>query len=132
MKTFNQIIIKRFSQTTRIERLLSKRYKEESIYKKIMFKKDKVYDGMTEKNTNLITKKKDNTFYPIQHPKRINNEDTNIISYKPPVRNLTPYFTIDKDALRYDHHPFTSPHDSKGIDVGIIGPPNSGKSSLLN
>ena len=127
-----RIHAKYFSQKTRIDRFLSKKYKEDAFHKQIMLNKNKIYDGMTENNTNLITKKKDNSFYPIQHPKLINNEDSNIISYKPPVKNLTPLFQISRDALRYQHHPFTSPHDSKGIDIGIIGPANSGKSSIFN
>ncbi len=132
MKHLYQRICKSFSQTSRLEKLLSKRYKDESIRKEFMLNKNKLYDGMTTMNTDLVTKKKDTTFYPMQHPKLLNNEDTYIISYKPPVKNLTPLFEIPSEIEQYQHHPFDSPHDSRGLDIGIIGPPNSGKSSLIN
>lgn len=36
---------------------------------------------------------------PIQHPRELDNEDTNIISYKVPPKALTPYFSIPNEAL---------------------------------
>jgi ribosome biogenesis GTPase A len=62
----------------------------------------------------------------------MNFPDTNIISYKPPIQNLTEYHRIPTEFLSFENPKFDSPLDSKSLDIGILGPPNSGKSSLMN
>lgn len=78
---------------------------------------------------NLINK---NKVYPKQHPFNIDNEDFNIISYKPKPIGLVEDFHIPREL--YIHQPieFKSPDNAKSLDIAIIGPANSGKSSLFN
>ena len=60
-------------------------------------------------------------------------EDTNIVSYKVPPKNLTPYFHIPNEALSpVEIRKFESPMGSKHLEVCILGAPNAGKSSILN
>lgn len=40
-----------------------------------------------------------NELKPIQHPVNLNSPDTNIVSYKVPPKNLTPYYFIPNEAL---------------------------------
>ena len=70
--------------------------------------------------------------YPNQHPRLIDNDDINIISYKPKPLALTEDFFIPRDLYLYHPKEFKSPDNSKSLDIAIIGPTNSGKSSLLN
>lgn len=90
---------------------------------------------MNEANTNYlqIGKPESKELKPIQHPVRLNDADTSIISYKVPPKNLTPYFEIPNEALApINIRKFESPMGSKQIEVCILGAPNAGKSSILN
>jgi GTP-binding protein Era len=123
-----------FSELTRVKRFFPRKSLDYLIDKKIKLKENKVYEGMTSQNTNELASVKLNEveFYPKQHPKLINNQDTSIISYKPPVMNLSPFNRVNTNALLSYEPPFQSPIDSKYLDIGILGPPNAGKSSLMN
>jgi GTP-binding protein Era len=123
-----------FSELTRVKKFFPKKSLDYLIDKKIKLKENQVYEGMTSSNTNELAKVDPNApeFYPKQHPKLINNSDTSIISYKPPVMNLSPYHRVHTDAQILRLAEFTSPIDSKHLDIGILGPPNAGKSSLMN
>lgn len=121
-----------FSQTARNKSLLKKEVLDEMQEKQYKIQKNRVFEGMNTKNTNELAIKKEQHFYPIQHPKNINFNDTNIISYKPPVQNLTDYHRIPVEALSFELPKFESPIDAKALDIAILGPPNAGKSSLMN
>lgn len=129
MKNF---IFRCFSQSKRIEKVLPNKLIKESVIRQEKLKNNKVYDGMDYRNTNEFKDKSREIFFPKQHPKLINNEDTNIISYKPPTFNLTEFNKIPSSIEEFDAPEFESPQDSKELDIGILGPPNAGKSSLLN
>lgn len=73
-----------------------------------------------------------NRVYPKQHAKNMENEDTNIISYKDKPLPLNEEFTIPKELYTFKELDFESPEFSKQLDIGIIGSTNSGKSSLIN
>lgn len=100
-------------------------------------KRNKLVEGMNEANTNFleIGKAKENALQlkPVQHPVNINGPDTNIISYKVPPKNLTPYYEIPNEALApVTIKQFDVPMGSKQLEVCILGAPNAGKSSILN
>ena len=125
-------IFKCFSQFKRIERVTSRKQIKESLIKQEKLKDNKLYEGMDFRNIDEFKENKREIFYPKQHPKLINNEDTNIISYKPPAFNLTEFNQIPASIIDFEPPEFESPQDSKELDVGILGPPNAGKSSLIN
>lgn len=129
---FSNIQQKFFSQTTRNKAMLNSKVLKQINHHKNKLKQNKVFEGMNSNNTNELAKIKDLHFYPIQHPKNINFNDTNIISYKPPVQNLTEYNRIHTEALKFENPKFESPLNSKALDIAILGPPNAGKSSLMN
>ena len=63
----------------------------------------------------------------------LNEPDTNIISYKVPPKNLTPYYHIPNEALApITVQKFDSPIGSRHLEVCILGAPNAGKSSIIN
>lgn len=63
----------------------------------------------------------------------LNDSDSNIVSYKVPPKNLSPYFHIPTEALAaITPPPFESPQGAKHIEVTILGAPNAGKSSIIN
>ena len=70
--------------------------------------------------------------YVWQHPKNIDSKDTNIISYKRPPKPLFPRYSIPNEALDSYNASYKSPIGSKLIEVAVVGPPNAGKSSLIN
>lgn len=121
-----------FSQTTRNKNLLNKEVLRNIQEKQDKISQNRIFDGMNSQNTNELAKSKEEHFYPMQHPKNINFNDTNIISYKPPVQNLTEYHRIPVEAMAFEPPKFESPLDAKGLDIAILGPPNAGKSSLMN
>ena len=70
---------------------------------------------------------------PIQHPKGLDSEDTAIISWKVPPKNLTPYYKVpDQAYVELDEVFKDSPMGSKSIEACLLGAPNAGKSSLMN
>jgi len=121
-----------FSQTSRNKKMLRKQVIKEIDEKKYKLAQNRVFDGMNSKNTDELSKNNVQHFYPMQHPKNINFNDTNIISYKPPVQNLTEYNKIPGEMMTFNLPKFDSPLDSKTLDIAILGPPNAGKSSLIN
>jgi small GTP-binding protein len=63
----------------------------------------------------------------------LNSEDTHIVSYKVPPKNLTPYYSVpDQARLDLDLVFKDSPVGARRLDACIIGAPNAGKSSLIN
>lgn len=73
-----------------------------------------------------------NRIYPKQQPHNRENEDTNIISYKDRPLALNDDYSFPDEIKQFENPPFESPIGSKSIDVAIVGPTNSGKSSLIN
>ena len=70
---------------------------------------------------------------PIQHPVNLYAEDSSIVSYKVPPKNLTPYYFVPNEALApVEVRKFENPMGSKHLEVCILGAPNAGKSSILN
>ncbi len=85
----------------------------------------------------ILPPKRENTslekYYPNQHPKKLDSSRTDIIEHVPYSKFITPEKEVP-DSL-YDTRErefFESPKDSRFLTVSIVGPPNSGKSSLLN
>jgi small GTP-binding protein len=134
-KLFKQnFLFKNFSELTRVKRFLPKKQLEAIKEKERKLAENKVYEGMNSSNTDVlkVETKDPDIFYPKQHPKLITNEDTSIITHKPDVMNLTRYHHIPGALMQFTEPEFESPLDSKHLDIGIIGPPNAGKSSLMN
>jgi GTP-binding protein Era len=123
-----------FSELTRVKRFLPKKQLEKINDRERKLKDNRMFEGMNTSNTNelAVIKPDANVYYPKQHPTNIDNADCNIISYKPPVINLTPFNRIPVQAQIFREPEFTSPIDAKHLEIGILGPPNAGKSSLLN
>lgn len=70
--------------------------------------------------------------HPARHPIKMNEKMNDIITYRIPNRPMTELFTVPLEA-RFVFFPyFESPPDAKSIEVAVIGPPNSGKSTLIN
>lgn len=125
--------IRNFSKMSIVEKYSLKVHKEKYIKKKMLESEDAPPVKKNElEERNYIQRKLDTTFYPKQHPKNLDFQDTSIISWKPPVRNLAKFYKLPLEALEFNEEPFTSPPDSKSVDVCIIGAPNAGKSLLFN
>jgi ribosome biogenesis GTPase A len=74
-------------------------------------------------------------FKPRQHPRSLQSgDDTGIVSYKVPPKNLTPYHKVPELALVENDDVFgdLSPVGSRSIEAILLGAANAGKSSLLN
>ena len=69
---------------------------------------------------------------PRPHAIRMNETSAEVISYKIPNRPLTPLQEVPLEARAKIFPFFTSPHDSRSLNVALIGAPNAGKTSLLN
>lgn len=121
-----------FSQLTRVRKFLPKKHLQHLEERKQKNNTKKYYEGFHDSEQSELKKEKPQHFYPIQHPKMLSNTDTSIISYSPPVQNLTPYNRIPPEVMLFNAPEFESPSDSKSLDIGILGPPNAGKSSLIN
>ena len=126
-----------FSQTTRISKYATNKQKELVLKGERIRRGNKVVEGMNTDNTNYleIGKQKPSQleFKPIQHPVGLYDADTNIVSYKVPPKNLTPYYHIPNEALApISIRSIDSPMGSKQLEVCILGAPNAGKSSIMN
>ena len=63
----------------------------------------------------------------------LTNEDSAIISYKVPPKNLTPYYKVPDQAYAEVDDVFKdSPIGSRSLETCLLGAPNAGKSSLMN
>ena len=129
---FSYQLRRNFSELTRVLKFSQRRVKNEIKYKQEKLVENKLYDGYNSVNLNEITKPNDKSFYPIQHAPLLSNEDTYIIPYKKKAKNLTKYNFLPPEVCIFDPPIPDSPENSKSIDVGIIGPPNSGKSLIFN
>ena len=69
---------------------------------------------------------------PRQHAIKMNETSAEVISYKIPNRPLSPLFEVPVEARLKILPYFTVPEDSKILSVALLGPPNSGKTTLLN
>ena len=92
---------------------------------------------MNSFNTNYLEIQKPkpnaNELKPVQHPVNLNSPDTNIVSYKVPPKNLTPYYYIPDEALApVEIRKFEQTLGTRHLEVCILGAPNAGKSSILN
>lgn len=61
-------------------------------------------------------------------------DDTGLVSYKVPPKNLTPYYQVPDLALVENDEVFgdLSPVGSRSIEAILLGAANAGKSSLMN
>jgi GTP-binding protein Era len=129
---FGKCVLKTFSELSRTRKFLPDKAKKHLIEKQIMLSKNKIYDGMDSRNENDLEIKKRKVFHPAQHPRLLNNSDSNIVTYKPPAIHLTEFHRVPIQIAQFDEPEFESPIDAKELDIGILGPPNAGKSSLMN
>jgi len=70
--------------------------------------------------------------YPRRHPIKMNEPLSQVISYKVPNRPLTPLYQVPVQAQYALFPPFEPPENAKIASIAIIGPPNAGKSRLVN
>lgn len=125
-------IKKSFSQMTRTLKFLPENAKREIKEKQEKLKINKYYDGMDSRNTDELAIRKRETFNPVQHPRMLNHEDNAVITYKPQALHLTEFHRVPHQIAEFQEPEFESPIDAKELDIGILGPPNAGKSSLVN
>lgn len=102
--------------------IVSKRYTKLSLLENSPTKERSILKSIINKNR----------VFPKQHAKNMENEDTNIISYKDKPLALNEEFTVPEELYVFKGIEFESPEFSKQLDIGIIGSTNSGKSSLIN
>lgn len=69
---------------------------------------------------------------PRPHAIKMNEISAEVISYKIPNRPLSALGEVPLEARLRVFPYFTSPENSRVVNVGIIGAPNAGKTSLLN
>ena len=79
-----------------------------------------------------LPSKKQDLRYPKMHPIKMNEPLHEVISYKVPNRPLTPLYQVPVQAQYALFPPFQPPENAKIASVAIIGPPNAGKSMLVN
>lgn len=125
-------VYKRFSQLNKIKKFLPYKSTDHIREKQLKLQENKLYNGIDFRNTNELKSDKREIFYPKQHPKFLNSTDTSIISYNPPKMALTKFEHIPPSVSEFNDPEFESPKDSKELDIAILGPPNAGKSSLMN
>ena len=97
---------------------------------------NKIEEGMNTLNTDVTKpygKKEPDLLRPMQHPKKLDSADTNIVSYRVPPKNLTPYEHVPDQALvQMTEVCRDSPSGARSHQLTLLGAPNAGKSSLLN
>ncbi|KRX02671.1 P-loop containing nucleoside triphosphate hydrolase [Pseudocohnilembus persalinus] len=74
-------------------------------------------------------------YYPIQHPKNLEDQNNKIYTYERPPKFLTPLQEVQYEKFLPQEGKkleVISPDDSKYLETAIVGPPNAGKSSLFN
>lgn len=125
-------ISKNFSQLTRTKKFLPPKMLKEIKEKELKLKDNKFYENVDFRNENELKVTKREVFYPKQHPVMLNSENTDIVSYKAPAMPLTEFERVPPHVAEFFEPDFESPQDSKELDIGILGPPNAGKSSLMN
>ncbi|CDW81315.1 gtpase era [Stylonychia lemnae] len=128
---------RKFSQVSRIVKYASKKQKDTLYKREKNENENKLYDGYNSQNTDFleIRRPKPETLElkPVQHPINLYEKDANIVSYKVPPKNLTPYYQVPMEALAMlNMGKFESPLGAKTNEICIIGAPNAGKSSILN
>jgi len=135
------VMTRQFSISSRL-----KKYATMDQVKKAEYKRRKTeklglhYEGVNLLNTD-VNKRTDvdpenmSLIKPIQHPRNLDADDTGIISYKVPPKNLTPYYHVPDQALLENDDVLPkemSPTGSRLLEACILGAPNAGKSSLMN
>lgn len=84
-----------FSQIKRIEKYINLKDKKTKLIRHHIQKHggNQHYDGISSWNTNYLKKykPKELDIQPKQHPTNLKAEDPNIVSYQPPVVNLSPF-----------------------------------------
>ncbi len=126
--------VRGFSKMSMLEKYSLKQHMKDYTEKKIALLSGSKGTDLLKKEEAAVAMQRplDSTFYPRQHPQKLDYADTGIISYKPPVRNLAQFYHLPSEAVTFAEEPFESPPNSKEIDACIIGPPNAGKSLLFN
>ena len=119
-------IVKNTQKATPTKELMKLRDKREKL------KNNKVFEGMNGANKNELKINKEEIYYPMQNPRLVDNKDSEIVSYRPPTIDLSIRDRIPPSIYFFEEREFESPIDSLSLEVGILGPPNAGKSSLVN
>ncbi|EGR29656.1 solute carrier family 33 acetyl- transporter, putative [Ichthyophthirius multifiliis] len=73
--------------------------------------------------------------YPLQNPKNLDSEDTQIIKHEKPLKYITPRYEYPADIYipqQLKLGEIEQPANPKTLELALVGAPNSGKSSLLN
>jgi GTP-binding protein Era len=117
---------------TRTLKFLPDKSKKEMKEKQEKLKENKYYEGVDSRNTNELEIRKRVAFHPVQHPRMLNHEDSAVINYKPQALHLTEFHKVPLEVAEFKEPEFESPIDARGLDIGILGAPNAGKSSLVN
>lgn len=107
-----------FSSISRTTKFATKKAKATLYKREKIAKENRLFDGMNSYNTNYLEIGKPSEraleLKPTQHPVSLNDGDSNIVSYKIPPKNLTPYYSIPHEALAPMVSPkFESPQGSK-------------------
>jgi len=139
---FNKLSQMQFSQLSRIKKFTPRKLNHNERIKSLESRADikNAKFPRTSLLENSPTKEKEvikmmankHRAYPMQHPRNISNEDTNIISYKDKPLALLEEYSVPRELYEFQPLEFVPPPQSKSLDVGIIGSTNAGKSSLVN
>ena len=70
--------------------------------------------------------------YPKQHPIKIHSNDSEILTLNKFPKYMTPHHQVPSVLFKDPALPFESPVGARFLEVGIVGAPNAGKSSLFN
>ncbi|CAI2369508.1 unnamed protein product [Moneuplotes crassus] len=125
---------KSFSQTNKALKYATTEHRESRVItQKKLTKLNRFKDDHINSQVNHpLAKRKPISAFSKQHPSNIDDKDTYAISYKRPVKPLAPRYTIPVEAVNNLHIPFDSPTGSRFCETICVGPPNAGKSTIIN
>jgi len=121
-----------FSKVNELEKYSLKKHLNIYLKRQELIKTSDKLTKEEEEEVSYMQTPLEKTFYPSQHPKNLDYLDTGIISYKPRVRNLVPFYNLPAEATKFTEAAYVSPPESRALDICILGPANAGKSALFN
>jgi small GTP-binding protein len=130
--SINSVVPKYFSRLNELEKYSLKKHLNTYFKRQEQIKTSDKFTKEEKEEVSYMQTPLEKTFYPSQHPKNMDYSDTGIISYKPAVRNLTPFYTLPAEVTKFTEAEYVSPPESRALDICILGPTNAGKSALLN